>query len=52
MRVDEAKRLLETTRLPVEEVAARAGFGSVPALRHHFRLHVGAAPRAYRASFG
>ena len=36
-RVLEARRLLEHTDLPVEQVAARAGFGSAPSLREHFR---------------
>ena len=48
LRVEEAKRLLETTRLPVEEVARRAGFGSVAALRLHFGRGTGLAPRRYR----
>lgn len=51
-RVAEARRLLEGSALPVERVAAAAGFGSVQALRHHFQARLGLAPRAYRASFG
>ncbi|MFG6487297.1 transcriptional regulator FtrA [Roseateles sp. BYS78W] len=51
-RVAEAQRLLEASALPVERVAAEAGFGSVQALRHHFQARLGLAPRAYRASFG
>lgn len=51
-RVGEARRLLEGSSLPVEHVAAAAGFGSVQALRHHFQARLGLAPRAYRASFG
>ena len=35
-RVVEAQRLLEGTGLGVDEVAARAGFGTAPALRKHF----------------
>lgn len=50
-RVDEAKRLLEATRLPVEDVAARSGFGSVETLRHHFRRQLGRSPRDYRDTF-
>ncbi len=52
LRVEEAKRLLEATALPIEEVAARAGFGSVMTLRHHFRTQLGLAPRDYRRTFG
>ncbi len=51
VRVDEAKRLLEATALPMEEVAARAGFGAVATLRHHFRRQLGLAPRDYRETF-
>jgi AraC family transcriptional activator FtrA len=51
MRVDEARRLLETTTLQIEQVATEAGFASVQALRHHFLAKVGLAPRDYRASF-
>jgi AraC family transcriptional activator FtrA len=51
-RLAEAQRLLEASSLPVESVAAEAGFGSVQALRHHFQARLGLAPRAYRSSFG
>jgi AraC family transcriptional activator FtrA len=50
-RLARAKELLETTRLPVEDVAESAGFGSAAALRHHFRARIGLAPAAYRAGF-
>jgi AraC family transcriptional regulator, transcriptional activator FtrA len=52
LRVAEARRLLEATRLPVEEVAHAAGFGSVATLRHHFGRTTGLAPREYRERFG
>jgi AraC family transcriptional activator FtrA len=45
-----ARRLLETTDLPVEQVADRAGFGTA-ALRVHFRRSVAVAPLAYRRLF-
>lgn len=51
LRVEEAKRLLEATALPIETVAAHAGFGSPMTLRHHFRAQVGLSPRAYRETF-
>jgi AraC family transcriptional regulator, transcriptional activator FtrA len=50
-RVLEARRLLETTDLPVEEVATRAGFGSAPSLREHFRRATETTPTAYRRAF-
>ena len=51
-RVTEAKRLLEGSAMPVEDIAARVGFGTIQVLRHHFRARVGLAPRDYRAMFG
>ncbi len=50
-RVLEARRLLEETDLPVEEVAARAGFGTAASLREHFRRHTATTPSAYRRAF-
>jgi transcriptional regulator GlxA family with amidase domain len=50
-RVLEARRLLERTDLPVEQVAARSGFGSAPSLREHFRRATSTTPSAYRRSF-
>jgi AraC family transcriptional activator FtrA len=52
VRVEFAKNLLETTSLPVEEVARLAGFGGPPALRHHFTRATGLPPRDYRDRFG
>ncbi|MCT2582787.1 helix-turn-helix domain-containing protein [Actinophytocola gossypii] len=51
-RVLHARRLLEDTRLPVEDIAARCGFGSAALLRHHFNRVVGVAPKDYRRTFG
>jgi transcriptional regulator GlxA family with amidase domain len=50
-RVREARRLLESTDLPVEEVASRCGFGSAPSLREHFRRATATTPTAYRRTF-
>lgn len=50
-RIIEAQRLLETTDLPVEQVAARCGFGTATMLRRHFARLVGTAPSAYRRTF-
>jgi AraC family transcriptional regulator, transcriptional activator FtrA len=51
VRVEEAKRLLEATRLPVEHIAEKAGFGTIATLRHHFHNQVGLAPRENRERF-
>ena len=50
-RVLEARRLLEETDLPVEEVALRAGFGTAASLRDHFRRATSTSPTAYRRTF-
>jgi transcriptional regulator GlxA family with amidase domain len=50
-RVRRAQRLLETTNLAVERVAASVGFGSATVLREHFSRVVGTSPLAYRRSF-
>ncbi len=50
-RVTEARRLLEETDLPVEDVAWRCGFGTAASLREHFRRATSTTPLAYRRSF-
>jgi transcriptional regulator GlxA family with amidase domain len=50
-RVLLARRLLEDTDLPVEEVARRSGLGTAAMLRHHFTRMVGATPVDYRRTF-
>jgi transcriptional regulator GlxA family with amidase domain len=50
-RVLEARRLLEETELPVEQVAWRVGFGTAASLRDHFRRATATTPSAYRRSF-
>lgn len=51
LRTEEAKRLLEATSLSIERIAADVGFGSVQALRHHFRNQMDLSPRDYRSAF-
>jgi len=51
-RVLHARRLLEETRLSVEEIAERCGFDSAALLRHHFNRVVGVPPKDYRRTFG
>ncbi|MFC9295923.1 GlxA family transcriptional regulator [Streptomyces sp. NPDC057011] len=51
LRLSRAEELLETTDLPVEEVARRVGYGSAAVLREQFVRRRGVPPRAYRRSF-
>jgi len=50
-RVRRAQRLLETTGLAIEQVAAEAGFGSAAVMREHFGTVVGTNPMSYRQAF-
>jgi transcriptional regulator GlxA family with amidase domain len=50
-RVLHARRLLEATELPVEDVADAAGFGTAASLRAHFRRATATTPLAYRRTF-
>jgi transcriptional regulator GlxA family with amidase domain len=51
VRVEAARRLLETTTLTVDEVAATSGFGTPETLRRSFARRVGASPTEYRDRF-
>nr|WP_308016274.1 helix-turn-helix domain-containing protein [Nonomuraea aurantiaca] len=50
-RVDRARELLETTELPMDQVAGKSGLGSADSLRKHLSSRVGLTPTTYRASF-
>ena len=50
-RLDRAEELLETTDLPIEDIARRAGYASAAVLREQFTLRRGVAPRDYRRTF-
>ncbi|MQY05198.1 GlxA family transcriptional regulator [Actinomadura macrotermitis] len=50
-RVEHARRLLETTDLPVDRVAEQAGFGTAASMRQHLVAAIGVPPTAYRATF-
>ncbi|ONI90129.1 AraC family transcriptional regulator [Actinosynnema sp. ALI-1.44] len=50
LRIDEAKRLLRETDLPVARIAQRCGFASPGALSTAFLRHTGTRPSAYRNS--
>jgi transcriptional regulator GlxA family with amidase domain len=51
VRIETAQRLLETTGLPIDDVARASGFGTVETLRRAFARRVGVNPRAYRERF-
>ncbi|MER7348675.1 helix-turn-helix domain-containing protein [Streptomyces aurantiacus] len=51
LRLSRAEELLETTDLPVEEIARRVGYGSAAVLREQFVRRRGVPPRSYRRSF-
>ncbi|MEV2269298.1 helix-turn-helix transcriptional regulator [Nonomuraea africana] len=48
LRLRHARRLLTTSTLPVDVIAARTGYPSAKALRGAFRRHVGCSPTEYR----
>ena len=48
VRLDLAHRLLETTGLPVEGIAATVGFSSRSHFSHLFREHYGTDPSSFR----
>ncbi len=51
VRVERARLLLESTGLPVAEIARTCGFGTVETLRRAFARRVGTPPAAYRSRF-
>ncbi|MFD5765060.1 GlxA family transcriptional regulator [Streptomyces sp. NPDC127049] len=51
LRLSGAEELLETTDLPVEEIARRVGYGSAAVLREQFVRRRGVPPRTYRRTF-
>lgn len=50
-RIERARYLLEETDLPIDRVAADAGFGTAASLRQHFQAALGVSPRTYRVTF-
>jgi transcriptional regulator GlxA family with amidase domain len=50
-RLDEARRLLETTTLPVARIAATCGFSSVVTFRQNFVAAYATTPTSYRQRF-
>ncbi len=50
-RVELARNLLESSDLPVDQIAHRAGFGTAASLRLHLYAAIGVSPLAYRRTF-
>ncbi|MFA7767322.1 GlxA family transcriptional regulator [Streptomyces sp. NRRL S-448] len=49
-RLDRACEILETTTLPMDQVAAGSGLGTADSLRTHLTRHTGLTPSTYRAA--
>lgn len=50
-RIDVARFLLEGSRLSIDAIAAKSGFGTPRAMRRAFLAHVGTTPSEYRDRF-
>lgn len=50
-RLDESRRLLESSTLSIEAIASRSGFGSVVTFRQRFGDAYGTTPTSYRLRF-
>ncbi|GAA0365383.1 hypothetical protein GCM10009530_13930 [Microbispora corallina] len=50
-RIAASLPLLETTAVPVEQVAATVGFETPVTFRHHFTRAMHTSPSAYRRTF-
>lgn len=51
VRIDEAKRLLSSTDIPVNQISVMVGMDDYNYFSKFFRLHVGVSPLKYRKSF-
>jgi len=51
LRIEEAKQMLETDALPVDDVAAAVGYDDASSFRRIFKRSVGLTPAAYRKKF-
>lgn len=51
LRVDEARRLLEETSLPLKDITTRTGLGDASTLWRIFTQRLGVTPAAYRERF-
>lgn len=50
-RLAAAKKLLCSSRMPIQEIAVQAGFGDVNYFIHHFKACFGTTPKQYRKTF-
>jgi transcriptional regulator GlxA family with amidase domain len=50
-RVARARHLLESSDLPVDQIAVRVGFATGASLRQHLHAAVGVSPQTYRRTF-
>ena len=50
-RVERARHLLESTDLPIDQIANRVGFAGGTSLRQHLHAAIGVSPLVYRRSF-
>ncbi|GAA4789123.1 GlxA family transcriptional regulator [Streptomyces ziwulingensis] len=50
-RVARARHLLESSDLPVDQVAGRVGFATGASLRRHLHASIGVSPQTYRRTF-
>lgn len=50
-RVDRARHLLESTDLPIDDIAGQVGFAGGTSLREHLHAAIGVTPLAYRRTF-
>ena len=50
-RLERVRLLLETGHLPMDQIAARAGFVTASSFRHHFRTPIGISLSAYRRTY-
>ncbi len=51
LRIETARKLLETSIESVEEITVRAGYADVSSFRKLFKRHTGLSPSAYRKRF-
>lgn len=51
LRIDEARRLLEETGLPLKDITARTGLGDASTMWRAFTQRLGVTPAAYRQRF-